>query len=59
MLAWSLWISEHVGWPVVGWCLTGFVVALAVPWIVVEARYARERKRRIEARAASLRETFR
>ena len=57
MLAWCLWISEHAGWP--GWCLTGFVVALAVPWVAVEARYARERKRRIEARAASLRETFR
>ena len=36
MLAWCLWISEHVGWP--GWCLTGFVVALAVPWVAVEAR---------------------
>ena len=47
MLEWSLWISEHIGWPVVGWWMTGFVVALAVTWIVVEARFERDRKRRL------------
>ena len=43
----SLWVSENIGWPVVGWCMAGFVVALAVTWIVVEARFERDRKRRL------------
>ena len=47
MLTMSLWVSENIGWPVVGWCMAGFVVALAVTWIVVEARFERDRKRRL------------
>ena len=44
MLELSLWVSENIGWPV------------AVAWIVVEARYKRDRKRRRRAWAERDRE---
>lgn len=56
MLELSLWVSENIGWPVVGWWMTGFVAAVAVAWIVVEARYERDRKRRRRAWAERDRE---
>ena len=59
MLELSLWVSENNGWPVVGWWMTGFVAAVAVAWIVVEARFERDRKRRIADRKANLRDTSR
>ena len=43
----SLWVSENIGWPVVGWI--GVVVVLAAAWVAYEARVERERRRRLRA----------
>lgn len=56
MLEWSLWISEHIGWPVVGWIGVVVVLATAAAWIAYEASVERERRRRRRAWAARDRE---
>ena len=56
MLAASTWISENIGWPVVGWWLTGFVLVLAVVWVAYEVTGEIRRKRRIARREAGKRE---
>ena len=52
MLALSECVSSAIGWPVVGWWLTGFVVAVAVAWAAYEVRGEILRKRRIREREA-------
>ena len=44
MLALSERVSEAIGWPVVGWWLTGFVVVLAVAWVACEVTGEIQRK---------------
>lgn len=56
MLELSLWVSENIGWPVVGWWMTGFVVALAVAVTAYEVTGEIGRKRRLRERAARDRE---
>ncbi len=55
MLAASTWISENIGWPVVGWWLTGFVLVVAVAVVAYEITGEVRRKRRIECREAAQR----
>ena len=53
LLEWSLWVSERIGWPVVGTSGAGLV---AVTWIAVACK--RARKRRLQG-AGYLRRTVR
>ena len=47
MLAASEWVSATLGWPTVGWWLTGFVVAVAVAIVAYEVTGEIQRKRRL------------
>ena len=53
LLEWSLWVSERIGWPVVGTAGAGLV---AVTWIAVACK--RARKQRLQG-AGYLRRTVR
>lgn len=52
MLAASQWISENIGWPVVGWALFAIVLGIAVAIVAYEITGEGRRKRRIERREA-------
>lgn len=56
MLAASTWISENIGWPIVGLALFAIVLGIAVAWIAYEITGEVRRKRRIERREAGQRE---
>ena len=55
MLAASTWISENIGWPIVGLALFAIVLGIAVAWIAYEITEEDRRKRRIERREADQR----
>ena len=51
MLASSTWISEIIGWPVVGLALFAIVLGIAVAWIAYEITGEVRRKQRIARRS--------
>ena len=55
MLASSTWISENIGWPIVGLALFAIVLGIAVAWIAYEITDEDRRKQRIERREAGQR----
>ena len=55
MLAASTWISENIGWPIVGLALFVIVLGIAVAWIAYEITGEGRRKQRIERREAGQR----
>ena len=55
MLAASTWISENIGWPIVGLALFAIVLGIAVAWIAYEITDEDRRKQRIERREAGQR----
>ena len=55
MLAASTWISENIGWPIVGLALFAIVLGIAVAWIAYEITAEDRRKRRIARREAGQR----
>ena len=59
MLAASEWVSVAIGWPVVGWWMTDFVVTLAVVVVACEVTGEVRRRRRIARREAEQREGVR
>ena len=55
MLAASTWISENIGWPVVGLALFAIALGIAVAMVAYEITGEDRRKRRIERRCAGQR----
>ena len=55
MLAASTWISENIGWPVVGLALFAIVLGIAVAMVAYEITGEVRRKQRIERRGAGQR----
>ena len=55
MLAASTWISENIGWPVVGLALFAIVLGIAVAMVAYEITDDVRRKQRIERQEAGQR----
>ena len=55
MLAASTWVSENIGWPIVGLALFAILLGIAVAMVAYEITDDVRRKRRIERREAGQR----